>query len=301
MKTDSYRIFLLGLVMACTGVWAQGQPDFASVEIKTEAVADGIYMLSGMGGNMGACVGADGMFLIDDEFAPLSGKILAALGRISDRPLRFIINTHWHGDHTGGNENLAETGAVIMAQDNVRLRMSRENVMKLFNRTIPPSPPGALPVVTFNDGITVHLNGHEILIKHLANAHTDGDAFVYFQDANVIHTGDIFFNGSYPVIDLDSGGSIDGMISAADAILALADDHTRLIPGHGPLGDKKALEAYRDMLVKVRDRVRKLMDEGKSLQQIQQLKPNADLDGAWGKGMITPDIMLQVVYQSLKQ
>lgn len=300
MKTKSFWILLVCLVLVCPRIFAQARPDFSKVKIRTKQVGDGIYMLAGLGGNMGACVGEDGIFLIDDEFAPLSGKILAALARISDKPLRFIINTHWHGDHTGGNENLAETGAIIMAQDNVRMRMSRKSVMKLFNRTVPPAPQGALPILTFGDGINLYLNGHAIRIKHLAHAHTDGDSIVYFKDADVIHTGDIFFNGIYPIIDLDNGGSINGMIRAVDAILALADDNTRIIPGHGPLGGKKDLTAYRDMLVKVRDRVRKLMAEGKTLAQIQAMKPNADLDPVWGKAMITPNLIIQEVYESLK-
>jgi glyoxylase-like metal-dependent hydrolase (beta-lactamase superfamily II) len=301
MKINSSLVMLFCLTVVFSPVSAQTPPDFSKVEISTAQVADGVYMLMGMGGNIGASVGADGTFIIDDQFAPLSDKITAALARISDQPLRFIINTHWHGDHTGGNENLANTGAIIMAQDNVRLRMSRENVMKLFNRTIPPAPAGALPIVTFNDGVTVFLNGHEIRIRHLANAHTDGDSIVYFKDVDVIHTGDIFFNGIYPVIDLDSGGSINGIIKAVEAILALADDNTKFIPGHGPLGGKQDLIAYHDVLVKVRDRVQGLMAQGKSLEQIQAMKPNADLDPTWGTGMITPNVILQVVYESLKK
>jgi glyoxylase-like metal-dependent hydrolase (beta-lactamase superfamily II) len=204
--------------------------DFESVEIKTTRVASGIYMLEGRGGNLGVSIGSDGAFLIDDQFAPLTEKILAAIRKLSGAPIRFVLNTHWHGDHTGGNENLGKAGALIVAHENVRERMSVEQFIEAFGRRVDPSPPGALPVVTFTDAVTFHLNGDEIHAFHVPPAHTDGDSIVHFRIANVVHTGDTYFNGRYPFIDLSTGGTIDGVIAAADRLLELCDTETRIIP-----------------------------------------------------------------------
>lgn len=270
--------------------------EFQDVKIKTIEVSDGIYMLMGQGGNIGLSVGEDGVFMIDDQFAPLTSKIKSAVAKISDKPIRFVINTHWHYDHTGGNENLGKDAVVIVAHDNVRERMTKDNFIKAFNKKVPASPKVALPVITFNDAMTFHLNGLEIKIAHRSHAHTDGDSFVFFKNANVIHTGDVFFNGLYPFIDSSSGGSVNGMINSVEHILALADDKTKIIPGHGPLADKKALEKFRDMLVTVRGRMQKLIDEGKTLEEIITLKPNADLDESWGKAFLNPEAFLKILY-----
>ncbi len=280
-------------------VYGQEQ-DFTKVEIKTEQVRDGIYMLTGSGGNIGVSVGSDGVFLIDDQYAPLTDKILKALSEITDQTPRFVINTHWHGDHTGGNENLGKTGAILVAHDNVRRRMSSENFLSLFNQNVPPSPAGALPVITFSDTMTFYLNGLEIQVIHQPSAHTDGDSIVYFTEANVFHAGDLYFNGIYPFIDTSSKGSIQGVIAGTGKILELADDATKIIPGHGAVSNKQELQAYRNMLIKSRDRVQKLMDEGKTLEEIQALKPNADFDQTLGSGFVAPDNFLQSVYDSLK-
>lgn len=284
-------------VPACF-VPAQDQ-DFSGVEIETVPVAEGIYMLIGRGGNIGVSVGEDGVFLIDDQFAPLTGKIMAAIGKLSDKPVRFVINTHWHGDHTGGNENLGKEGAVIIAHDNVYQRMGQENFMAAFNMTVPPAPKAALPVITFNDTATLHLNGDDLWAVHYDNAHTDGDSVMYFTRANVIHTGDIWFNGSYPFIDVASHGGIAGVIQAVEYILMLADDQTRIIPGHGPLGDKKGLQRYIDTLTDIRSRVQKLIDAGKTLEEIQAAKPLADYDATLGKGFLPPERFLEAIYLSL--
>jgi glyoxylase-like metal-dependent hydrolase (beta-lactamase superfamily II) len=225
--------------------------DMSKVEIKIHPVRDGIYMLEGQGGNIGLLVGNDGAFLIDDQFAPLTKKILAAVKKLNPKHPKFLVNTHWHFDHTGGNENLGEAGTVIVAHDNIRKRMSTKQFIAAFKRKVPPSPEAALPVITFSDGVTFHWNGETVRVRHIPRAHTDGDSIVHFTKANVIHTGDLVFNGIYPFIDASSGGRLDGVIRGVEALLEMADDDTRFIPGHGPLATMKDLVTYHDMLVGV--------------------------------------------------
>jgi len=292
-------VVVVALVVAAAAV-AQQQTDFSKIEIKTTQVADGIYMMQGAGGNLGVCTGPDGVLLIDDQFAPLSDKIKAAIAKVSDKPIRFLFNTHYHGDHVGGNENFGKLGITIVAHDNVWSRMSVEQVNKLMNRTTPPYPKEALPVVTFNDRLTFHLNGDTIEVFHVAPAHTDGDAILRFTRANVVHMGDTFFNGRYPVIDVFAGGSIAGMIAADERVLALVNDQTKIIPGHGPLGDKKSLQAFHDMMVKVRDKVQPLVQAGKSDSAIVALKPTADLDAQWGTGGMPADRFVITVAQGMR-
>lgn len=269
------------------------------VEIETVPVADGIYMLVGQGGNIGVSVGDDGVILVDDQYAPLTDRIRAAIAEISDRPIRFVLNTHWHGDHTGGNENLGEAGALIVAHDNVRERMSTEQFIEFMDRRVPASPDTALPVVTFNDAVTLHLNDEEIHAFHVDPAHTDGDSIVVFRKANAVHMGDIFFRGTYPFIDLSSGGSVDGMIAAAARVLEMTEPGTPIIPGHGPLGDRADLEAYHDMLRTIRDRVAAMVEEGKSLEEVIAAAPTAEFDAAMADGFIGPEQFLGIVYESL--
>jgi glyoxylase-like metal-dependent hydrolase (beta-lactamase superfamily II) len=262
-----------------------------------------LHMLTGPGGNIGVSSGADGIFLIDDQYAPLTAKIRAALATIDRGAIRFVLNTHWHGDHTGGNENLGQSGTIIVAQDNVRTRMSADQLMEFLSmkETVPASPKVALPVVTFGETITFFLNEEEIHAFHIASAHTDGDAVIHFRRANVVHTGDIYFNGLYPFIDISSGGSLDGMIAAATRILGLVNDSTRIIPGHGPLAKRSDLLAYRDMLATIRDRVRASIRRGRSLAQTVADKPTAEFDAAWGRGFLTPDDFVGLVYTSLQR
>lgn len=270
-----------------------------TVKIQTVSVAPGVHMLVGSGGNIGVSVGADGVVLVDDQFAPLTERIKAAVAKLSGRPIRFVINTHWHGDHTGGNENLGREGALIVAHDNVRQRMSVEQFMARFNSRVPPAPKVALPVVTFAESVTFHLDGEALHAVHVKNAHTDGDALVHWQRANVLHLGDTFFNGMYPFIDLDSGGSIDGMIEAASIALGYADDRTKIIPGHGPLATKADLVTYRDMLVAVRDAIRPLVAGGKTQAEVLAAKPTAAWDAKWGNGFMRPADFVTAVYASL--
>jgi glyoxylase-like metal-dependent hydrolase (beta-lactamase superfamily II) len=236
----------------------------------------------------------------DDQYAPLSDKILAAVKAITPDPVRFVLNTHWHGDHTGGNENMGKAGAYIVAHDNVRKRMSSEHFNAVFQRTTPASPEGALPVVTFAEGITFHWNGEEIRVYHVPPAHTDGDAIVHFVKADVVHMGDLFFNGfNYPFVDVSSGGRVDGVIGAADRVLAAVSDKTRIIPGHGPLATKADLQLYRDTVKTLRDRIAKLKAEGKTKEDVIAAKPTADYDAKWGGGFIKPDVFTGLVFDSL--
>ena len=277
----------------------RAQQDFSAVEIETIPVADGIYMLMGSGGNIGLSVGKDGAFLVDDQYAPLSEKILAAVAEQSDAPIEFVVNTHWHPDHTEGNENMGAMGAVLVAHENVRERMSTTQFIRAFGMEVPPSPAGALPVITFDDGVTLHWNGDEIRIFHVAPAHTDGDAVIHFVNADVIHTGDIYFNGLYPFIDVGTGGRFDGMIAATDAILEIAGENTKIIPGHGPLSDRAQLQAYRDMLVTVRDRISEMVEKGMDRDAVVAAAPTSDLDAAWGGGFLEPDMWVGIAYDAL--
>jgi cyclase len=293
-------VFFAVVALAVSVVPAAAQPqDFSKVEIKAEKVADGIYMLTGAGGNIGLSVGKSGTYVIDDQYAPLTDKILAAIRAITPDPVRFVVNTHWHGDHTGGNENLGKAGALLVAHENVRRRMSGEQFNATFNRSTPASPEAALPVVTFTDAVTFHWNGDEIRVHHVPPAHTDGDSIVHFVKADVVHMGDLFFNGGYPYIDTSSGGKVDGVIAAAEQALARVGETTRIIPGHGPVAARADLQAYRDAVKTLRDRIAKLKAEGKSRDEAIAAKPTADHDAKWGTGFMKGDAFTGLVYDSL--
>lgn len=273
--------------------------NFDSVQVRAQQLRGGVYMLTGAGGNIGLSVGADGAFIVDDQYAPLSAKIVAAVKSVTPQPIRFVVNTHWHGDHTGGNENIGKAGALIVAHENVRKRMSVEQFNAVFNRRTPASAAGALPVVTFTDSVTFHINGDELVAYHVPPAHTDGDAVVHFTKADVVHMGDTFFNGGYPFVDVSSGGNVNGVIGIADRVLAACTPTTIIIPGHGPVADCAALKRYRDVVASVRDRVQAAMAQRRTLEQIKAAGLSAEFDATWGRGFIRPDVFVELVWRSL--
>lgn len=293
-------VFNLTLVFGVllTPISASAAQD-TSVKITTQAVAPNLYMLTGKGGNIGLSIGANGPLLIDDQYAPQSPAILAAIAELSKQPVKFVINTHWHGDHTGGNENLGKLGAIIVAHENVRKAMSKEQFLALFDAHFPPAKEIAKPVITFTESITFHWNKETIQVDHVKPSHTDGDSIIYFTQANVIHAGDVFFNKIYPFIDVSTGGSIRGMISAANYILGIADEKTKIIPGHGPLATKQDLANYIEMLEAMCDRITDLKAAGKTRDQVIAAKPTHDFDSIWGQGFLQPDSWVGIVYDSI--
>jgi glyoxylase-like metal-dependent hydrolase (beta-lactamase superfamily II) len=289
--------------LCCSPAAAQPQTDVSKVEIKTTDLGGGVYLLGWPGGDSLVLTGADGVLLVDAAVPQMVDNIRAAIARLSDKPIRFVINTHAHADHFGGNEAMARAGAVIVAQDNVRVRMAKGNYIAAFNQTIPPSAPGALPTVTYADAMTIHFDGEAVELIHAPLAHTDSDSLVYFRRADVIHASGTFGPGmTYPFFDLSSGGSLAGMIAAQEKLLSLADDRTRIIPDEGDPEGKAAIQASHDMLVIVRRRVQALIAAGKSEDQAVAAKPTRDLDGAWVHkgGYITGDLFTRMAYESLK-
>src|SRR5882762_4984345 len=280
---------------------ASAQEDFSRVEIQTEKLADTVYMMTGEGGNLGVSVGEDAVFVIDDQFAPLTPKIQAAIAKLSSKPVKFLLNTHWHFDHTGGNENLGKAGAIIVAHENVRKRLSTEGFIEFFGMKTKPEPEVALPVVTFTRDVTFHLNGDELVVSHVPRAHTDGDSIVRFGKSNVVHMGDTFFNKLYPFIDTSSGGSVAGVLAAADRVLKMVDDNTKIIPGHGPLGSKADLKAFRDMLAAVSGNIQGQIKARKTLEQVVASKPTAKYDEVWGKGFLAPEKFVAMLYGNIKK
>lgn len=289
----------LALLLSFFALPAFGQ-DFSKVEIRTEKLSETVYMLVGAGGNLGLSVGEDAVFLVDDQFAPLTPKIEAAIGKLTAKPVKFVLNTHWHGDHTGGNENLGKAGALIVAHENVRKRMSVENFIEFLGMKTQPDPRIALPVVTFTTDVTFHLNGDEIFAQHAPRAHTDGDAIVHFRKSDVVHMGDVMFNKLYPFIDTSTGGTIEGVIAAADRTLKEVGEGTKIIPGHGPLANRADLQAYRTMLATISGRIRDQLRAKRTLDQVQASKPTAEFDAVWGKGFLKPDKFVEMLYKNME-
>ncbi len=304
---DRVRIAVVAVMIALSGpVFAQ-QPaaspphpvDFSKVEIKTTDLGDNCYMLQGEGGNITVTVGKDGIIMVDGQYAPLHDKIKAAIQAISKQPIKYLINTHYHDDHTGGNEAFAKDGVIILSQINVMNRLAAGTTNGLTGAKTPPASQAALPSDTYINFSKVRLSGRVADLKHIPNAHTDGDTYVWFKTANVLSTGDTFTNGLYPNIDFANGGHINGMIAATDAYLKLANAKTRIVPGHGPLADRAALVEYRTMLVTARDRMTKLVKEGKSEDEVVAAKPFADLDPKWAPTELASKNFIRVVYHSL--
>jgi cyclase len=289
---------LSGEVLAQTPA-AAPPPDFSKVEIKTTDLGDDVYMLEGQGGNITVAVARDGIIMVDGEFAPLHDKIKAAIALVSSQPVKYLVNTHFHGDHTGGNEPFAKDGAVVVAEIDVRTRLAAGTTNGLTGVKTPPAAPDALPSKTYTGAFKIRLNGRVADLKHIANAHTDGDTYVWFKTANVLSTGDTFTNGRYPNIDFANGGNIKGMIAATDVYLKLVNARTRIVPGHGPIADKAALIDYRTMLLTARDRMAKLVKDGKSEDDVVAAKPFADLDAKWAPTELAGKNFIRVVWHSL--
>ena len=295
-----YRIIVLcsTLVLLCAAPqFSQAQQtDYSKVEIKATKISGNVYMLEGSGGNIGVSVGEDGILIVDDQFAPLADKIKAALKQLGEGKLKFVLNTHWHGDHTGGNQVFGPD-APIIAHDNVRKRMSTEQRSEFFKQTTPASPKEALPVITFNQSLSVHFNGEEIRVIHFPQGHTDGDSVIFFTKSNVVHMGDDFFSNRFPFVDLESGGSVQGLIkNIADIIPKLPPD-VKLIPGHGPISTVDDLKAYHRMLVTTTDIVQQKMKAKKSLDQIKKEGLPEEWK-SWGTGFIKTDLWLEIIYRS---
>lgn len=294
---NKFRYALLMLTGLCATAADADEP----VAMITVAVTDGIHMLMGKGGNIAVSTGRDGTFIVDDQYAIQHGPLLEAVKALSDDPVKLVVNTHWHTDHTGGNARFGEAATIIIAHDNVRKRLSTDQVIEFFNSPRPAAPATALPVVTFSRDVTLHLNDDDVHIFHVRAAHTDGDAVVHFQRANVIHTGDVFFNERYPFIDSGGGGTIAGMIEAVERILALADDDTRIIPGHGSLTDKTGLTRYLEMLRAAQNAIAALIVAGNTMEQAVLAKPLASYDAKWGAGFIAPDVFIKMLYDNLRR
>ena len=271
----------------------------AANPIQPQKLADNLTLLSGPGGNVVVLNGADGKFVVDTFVSPAWPKLKESLDGLGNAPLKFVVNTHWHFDHTDNNAPLHAAGATVLAHENTKKRMSETNDLPVLGLHFPPSPAEALPQQTFASSHKLQANGETLLLEHVPPAHTDTDIFIHFQNSNVIHMGDLFFNGFYPYIDGGTGGKVAGMIAAADKVLPLANNYTKIVPGHGPLGSKPDLVKFRDMLVTARDRIQKLHSSGKSAQEAIAAKPFADLEPAWGKGFFNGDVFVQVLYTTL--
>ena len=293
------RLFLAILMaLSAQASWTQ---DFSGVEITTTQLANGLYMMEGAGGNLAVSVGEDGVFLVYDQYAPLSGKIMTAISELTDSEVEFLVNTHWHGDHTGGNEAFGNAGAIIVAHDNTRVRMTEEQLRQIFNTSYPPRPEDALPIVTFDDEMTFHWNGETIRAFHVDPAHTDGDVILYFENADVFHMGDVFFNTFYPFIDVDSNGDIDGIIAAGYRVLSMATPDSQIIPGHGPLATADDLQEWLKMLRVTRESMQSLIDEGLSEDEAFAARPTAEFDESHGGGFMNPENYNRLLYQSLSR
>jgi cyclase len=292
-------ILIFAAALALLAVTASAQQDFSKVEVKTTKVSDNFYTLAGAGGMVGVLIGPDGVFMVDSQFAPMSEKLMAAIRKLTDKPVRFLVNTHVHGDHTGGDENFGKMGATIIAREELRRRLMHPNPAA-NGQPAPAMPQAGLPMVTYNGQLVLHMDGETIRLIAIPRAHTDGDTIAQFVNADVIMTGDFFRSIQYPNIDRANGGSLNGMIDGLGRVLGMAGPDTKIIPGHGPTVNRDAVEAQRDLILTVRDRVRKLMSEGKSEADVIAAKPTADLDAKVAEVGMTRDRFIGQVYQELK-
>jgi cyclase len=290
----------LATLCAAPAVFAQGQQDFSQVQIKTTKLGNNFYTLDGQGGTIGVLTGPDGVFMVDAQFAPLTEKIVAAIKQISDGRIRFLVNTHVHGDHTGGNENIGKMGVTILARENLRMRLEKPNPGANGQPGV-PTPPAGLPMITYDSPLTVRINGEEVRLIPAPKAHTDGDTFVKFVNADVIMTGDFYRSIQFPNIDRANGGSLPGLVDALNAVIANAGPNTKIVPGHGPVVDRAAVTAHRDMVVAIRDKVATMVREGKTQDQVVAAKPTADFDAKVQQPGTTGDRFVGQLYAELKK
>jgi cyclase len=303
------RLYPSTLVYAATPALPQQAPagdpvtamraQFGGAPIQAQPLTDSITMLSGPGGNVVVLNGADGKLMGDTFVQPAWPHLKDALDKIGNAPIKTAIDTHWHFDHSDNNAMLRAAGATLVAHANTKKRMSETHTLAVLNLTFPPSPAEALPQQTFAQTHKITMNGETVSLVHIPPAHTDSDIYLHFEKGNVLQTGDVFFNGIYPYIDDGTGGSVSGMIAGATKLLAAADNNTKIVPGHGPLGNKADVMKYRDMLTTVRDRLQKLKSSGKSMQEAVAAKPLNDLDPIWGKGLFNSDTFIQIAYPAL--
>jgi glyoxylase-like metal-dependent hydrolase (beta-lactamase superfamily II) len=305
MKTKAAffsRAFLLALAVMTVSAEARPQapPDYSKVEIKTTKITDHFYTLEGQGGTIGVLVGSDGVFMVDSEFAPLSDKIVAAVKQITDAPIRFLVDTHFHGDHTGGNENFAKMGVTIIARDELRKRLADGAPAVNGAAARPPVPPAALPMITYEGKMTIHMDDENVELNPIPRAHTDGDTMVGFPENNVIMTGDFYRSVGYPNIDRANGGTLNGMIDGLAYLVYHSGPDTKIIPGHGPIVAKERVRLTREMILALRDKVAALIQQGKSEQEVLAAHPTADYDAKVPQGPETADRFVSQLYQELK-
>jgi len=285
-------------LLASILAWPSDAPP-AEPQIVVQPLSAGLHVISGAGSNVAVWHGPDGTLLVDDGVGALAPQLLAAVEKIAPGPVRVVISTHWHPDHTGGNEHLAASGSVLVAHDNVRVRLSEPQSVAADDLEVPAAPAGALPIATFDDALSLHMNGDHLAALHVEAAHTDGDLVLWWEDANVVHVGDIYYSGMYPFIDLGSGGSLAGVVAALETVLSRIDSRTIVIPGHGPVSNRAELAAYRDMLVATGRRVRELVGEGRKLDEVLAARPTAAYDAAFGQGSMTAERFVGILYEDL--
>jgi len=307
MSKQSLTALVVGLTLSMGGP-AHAQQDWNAVEIQVTPLPSGVHMITAGGGNLAVFTGPDGVLMVDADYAELSERIAAAVGEAvaaadgSDPALRYLVNTHWHFDHTSGNESFVRAGATLIAHEGVGRLLAEDQVMNaLGGREVPAAPILARPTLTFNDRMNLEFNGDVIHLVHMADAHTDGDIIVHFRDADVIHMGDLFFNGMYPFSDIDNGGNLPGMVRALEEVLAHSGETTLFIPGHGPLAERADLQVYAEMLSTVRDRVQILIEAGKTRAEVIAEKPTAEFDADWGgeSSFLEPDRWVGLVYDGM--
>jgi cyclase len=292
---------LLALCLLAAGGAGAQLPDPNITEIRTEALAENLFVLRGAGGNVAVLTGPDGTLLVDDEMVEMQAKLRAAVAMISPTPPRFVVNTHAHTDHTGNNATMTRMGAIVIANEGVRYLFTQMPVDYAKRFSPDPTKRELMPVLTFKDSLQLHVNGQDILAQHVPNAHTNMDAFVFFRQANVLHTGDLFITLGYPWLDLRWGGTVDGLIAALGVVLAQSNEATRIIPGHGPVGSRADVVAYREMMVTLRGRIAKLVGQKKTQAQVLDLKPTADFDERYGKGMVSPETLVGWMFVDLSR